>query len=173
MEDDAPTTEHCNTISEAAQAIGVDERTLKTWLSKGAPKKSESGYDVEAIKKWREFNGQQIHSVAETDEEYERRLHNAKLEKLEGESAKVNAEAVLKQYQVREVAEDLLLKLEVSNDFAEALTGFSSGLQKIPAQMAAGYAPELQDRLKKDLQDRLELELRALRGHLDKYLDPQ
>lgn len=42
-----------STIAAAAAAIGVDQRTLKDWLSAGCPGKKNGTYDLDSIRAWR------------------------------------------------------------------------------------------------------------------------
>lgn len=45
------------TMPRVAVELGVSERTVKLWIDKGAPGKTASGYDVEAIRAWRAEQG--------------------------------------------------------------------------------------------------------------------
>jgi phage terminase Nu1 subunit (DNA packaging protein) len=51
-----PPKRTAKTILKAAIALGVDERTVKLWFVRGAPK-CRGAYDLEAIERWAAANG--------------------------------------------------------------------------------------------------------------------
>jgi phage terminase Nu1 subunit (DNA packaging protein) len=42
------------TIVAASAALGINRKTLEEWLRRGAPEKGRAGYDVAAIRAWKE-----------------------------------------------------------------------------------------------------------------------
>jgi len=42
------------TMAEAAEALGINKSTLATWISQGAPGRTDNGFDVQAIRAWRD-----------------------------------------------------------------------------------------------------------------------
>ena len=152
------------TIDAVAKAIGVHARTVKGWLASGAPGETENGYDVEAIRQWRAENMRSRPGDEPEPgiENYRERMAAAKLSKAEGESRKVNAEAEIKTFDAQKLADNLCYIEDVENWVSQALTRLRNGLAKIPAQLAAGYAPDIRQQLEVDCRERIEIELRAI-----------
>ncbi|MEO1529340.1 MAG: hypothetical protein AAFX06_28300 [Planctomycetota bacterium] len=152
------------TIELVAKAIEVHPRTVKGWLAQGAPGETESGYDVEAIKRWREENVRsRPGDEPEPDiENYRERMAAAKLGKAEAEERKISAEAEIKKFDAQKLADNLCYIEDVENWVSFALTRLRNGLAKIPAQLAAGYAPDIRHQLEGDCRERIEIELRAI-----------
>ncbi|QDV40875.1 hypothetical protein Enr13x_07110 [Stieleria neptunia] len=154
------------TISDAAKAIGVHERTLKSWLAEDAPPKTDAGYDVDAIKAWRKLNRKSSQFEFDDPEEFKLRMAKAKLKEQEGKADKVCSEAVITEFKRQLMSEGLVHKSAVNNYLARVLSTCRNQIQKIPAQLAAGYAPEIQRELERDCSQRIDIVLRALRTQL-------
>lgn len=59
---------HVKTVAELAQGFGVAPRTIKDWLTRGATSRTDQGYDVLAIARWRnEYLLQQINQPQSAD----------------------------------------------------------------------------------------------------------
>lgn len=68
-----------NTVGDVALALGVSERTVYTYLKRGAPGEKGGVYDVEAIDAWRRANMAERSQVAKSD--LQEALKRAELEK--------------------------------------------------------------------------------------------
>ena len=166
MSDHDPTPVLATTISEAAKEIGVHQRTLKEWLADGAPEKTDAGYDIEGIKTWRKLNRKSSELELGDPDEFKFRMAMAKLKEQEGKADKVSSEAVITEFKRQLLSEGLVHKSAVNNYLARVLSTCRNQIQKIPAQLAAGYAPEIQRELERDCAQRIDIVLRALRTQL-------
>lgn len=161
--------EYARSISELAQHFGVNRRTIQDWFVDGAPKKTDKGYDVIAIAEWRKANRRPMPPKPAEElcgNELTRRMQMAKLKEQEAKANKVEAEAVIAQYKELTLKDDICYVRDVENWVSAALTAFRNEIQKIPAQLASGYAPEIQEQLKVDIEERLDISLRALHSRL-------
>ncbi|QEF98160.1 hypothetical protein Mal15_22080 [Stieleria maiorica] len=159
------------TIAEAAKSLGVHERTLKSWLAEGAPPKTDDGYNVDAILQWRAANRKTSDLSLEDPDEFKLRMALAKLKEQEGKADKVTEEAAIAAYKKHLLAEGLIHASSANNTFANALKNIRNRLQRIPVELAAGYAPEIQRQLERDLAQRIDIALRALRIELESGID--
>ena len=170
MSDDAQPV-FTETIAEAANTLGVHERTLKSWLAVGAPAKTDGGYDIRAIKQWREENRKGADDESEYPDDFKLRMAMAKLKEQEGKADKVAEEATIAAYKKHLMAEGLIHASSANNTFANALKNIRNRLQRIPVELAAGYSPEIQRQLERDLAQRIDIALRALRIELESGID--
>lgn len=155
------------TIAEAAKAIGVHERTLKTWLTVGAPEKTKNGYDVEAIREWRELSMKSGDGGFETPEDLKLRMQMAKLKEQEGKADKVTAESVIAAFKEEMMRQGLVQMEKVNNHYAKALIAFRKRMQRFPAHLAARYDPSMRRQLENDCAQHVEIILRALHADLE------
>lgn len=159
-----------NSQADVAARLGVDRHTVKEWMSQGAPKKTSAGYDVAAIKAWRELHKRSM--VQEIgSEEYQLRMMQAKLLRAEGEALRAQSEGRLKEHEVRKTTSDI-----VHLDDVEMLLSMLFGesrriLMRIPKEMKTGYPKELQQAIDDDLNARLSIALRAIAGQFRRSVD--
>jgi phage terminase Nu1 subunit (DNA packaging protein) len=57
------------TVADVAKSFGVSRRTVHDWIGAGCPGKGESGFDVEAIRTWREANRRPRDEPGDEDKE--------------------------------------------------------------------------------------------------------
>ena len=145
------------TIAAAARELGVDERTLKTWLGKGCPRGQGGGYDVAAIRAWREAN-LKVQRLEPT--ELRGRAHWEK-RKARADAKMRELELKLKQRELIEV--DVAARV-IGQHIAEVkahlgqLPDFMLSLVKVPA----GQAKQVRERLKGKLNDLCEVLERSM-----------
>lgn len=145
------------TIAAAAVELGVDERTLKTWLGKGCPRGEGGGYDVEAIRVWRAAN---------------LKVQRTEPTKVGGrahwEKRKARADAKMRELELKQ-KQGLLIEVDVAarvigQHVAEVKThlgqlpDFVLSLVKVPA----GQAKKVRERLKSKLNDLCEVLQRSM-----------
>ena len=58
-----PSLKWAKSSQSAAKALGVSRAAVASWLARGAPGKTRRGYDVEALKSWRDANLETAHRV--------------------------------------------------------------------------------------------------------------
>lgn len=161
-EKDAPN--FVSSVDGVAAVIGVNRRTVLEWLRAGAPGKRDGGYDVDAIRVWREENRQQVEKTPEDVAEllYRRKKADADL---------YEAKAQREQHRVLVETEDVVHLDDVEVFISQMFTEFRRLLSRIPKEMSAGYADAIRHELEKDLNDRLNLALRALHGYCTRVVE--
>ena len=159
---------YAKTAAVAAKALNIHSRTLHNYLNQGAPGKVKGkGYDLEALQAWREANVKTPAKPNPMAMDEAERMTSAKIREAEAKADKVAAEAVIAEYKVLTLKEDLCHVKDVENWIASALVAFRNEIQKIPAVLASGYAPEIQHQLEQDIRERLDISLRALHSRLN------
>lgn len=141
------------TIAAAALAIGVNERTLKTWLARGCP--GEPGaYDVDAIRAWR---------IAILGRGESRGTDRAKWE-----ARKAKAEALTKELLLRKRRAELIEVEYACRLMARHAAEVKAHLEQLPdfaaaqVKLATAAKKQLRDRLKKKLHELCEVFARGL-----------
>ena len=161
------TSEYQPTQAKAANALGVNRRTLYEWIEKGAPDKTEQGYDITAIRIWRERNSPAQERSEDEDGERER-LRDLKLA---GEAKKVNAEAEIKEFQARQMTEDVVHLDDVKRFLNLFFSESSRQFLRIPQEMKNGYPQEMRRDLEDDVQARIEMALRSMAGFAQRIVE--
>ena len=149
---------------QVAKAIGVDRHTVKEWMAEGAPAKSEYGYDIEAIKKWRAITKTLHFNSDGDDQDEEESVNRLKYRKLLAEVLEVEAKAAIKAYEAEQTTKDVVHLDDVNLWVSQFLTELRRLHLRVPKEMSAGYPKEFRGDLEKDLTDRLTLVLRSLHG---------
>lgn len=166
------------TQSRAANVLGVHRRTLIEWIERGAPDKTLEGYDIGALRAWADLNSRVSAGPGWSDDEgdidgaeYKQRLEMAKLRKMEGEAAKVNAEAELKAFLAKQTTQDVVHLDDVEQFLALFFGEARRVLMRIPQEMKNGYPEAIRRDLEDDLQSRLAMALRTISGYARRVTD--
>ena len=117
------------TIAAAAAAIGVHQRTLKEWLSRGAPG-SAGKYDVQAIEAWREAT---LRPTPEAGDDWQKRRTAAQAQREEIRLSRdrralievAEAERIVKRH-----AAEVRAHLDQLPDFAASLVKLTAAKKK-------------------------------------------
>lgn len=159
---DAP--QLASSVDDIASALGVNRRTVYEWLRSGAPGKDSSGrYDIDEIAAWRD-----VHRPAATKTEdmsvleYRRKKADAEL---------YEAKAKREMHRVLVETEDVVHLDNVDAFISQMFTELRRLLHRVPKEMSAGYADDVRHEIEKDLNDRLDLALRALHGYCTRVVE--
>ena len=160
--------EYESTQAKAGKVLGVDRRTIIDWLGRGAPGKTDNGYDIEALRKWRDEN---ISKTA-AEEEFEaaggvdiqQAITALKLRKLIAEVLDAEAKARLKQFDVTVKTQDVVHMDDVDNWVSGFLTELRRLHLRLIKEMSAGYPANTRKKIQDDLEQRTSLILRSLEG---------
>lgn len=155
--------------AKVARAIGVDRHTIKEWMGEGAPGKTSQGYDVQAITEWRELNKRT--PIVIGDAEFEIRMANAKLRKLEGEALKAESEGQIKEHEVKKTTQDVVHLDDVEQFLSLHFGETRRVLMRIPTDMKNGYPENMRQDLEDDIKSRLEIALRTISGNARRLAD--
>lgn len=162
---------YVSTIDDVAIAVGVDQRTVKTWLKQGAPKKTSNGYDVAAITEWRDLNRRTSEPTVEDPDQYKIRMANARLRELEGKALKVESEAKIKQHEAVQTTEAVVHMDDVQREANLAFREISRVFMRIIEEMPPGYADNIRETIHADLDARIRMALRTASGRLRRLYD--
>lgn len=143
------------TVSEAAQRLGVGERTLAAWLSKGCPGKP-GAYDLDAIRVWRAANVKPRGGHAENPG------------RAKWEEKKARAEALMKELRYREARGQLISVARAAQVVKQHVAEAASHLDQLPDFAAAGL--RLPAEQKRRLRERLRKKIADLRTTLERSL---
>lgn len=161
------------TYAEVAKHFSVGRDTVRQyWVPRGMP--GEHGnYDLDAIETWRALtmrpSGGGSTSVQLGDIEggpSESEVMIAKARKIIANAEKERAEAEIKKLDYRKASENLVPVDRVDNFLAELFTNHRRTLARIGLEIKDGYPKELQDRIKQDVDRRVELALRTMQGDI-------
>ena len=138
-----PASKTFRTIAAAAKELGVDERTLKSWSSKGCPW-TRGAYDVVAIEDWRQKTLRPAGSKEIDEWETRRRAAVAQREELRladqrGELIEVTVAVRI----VKRHAAEVRLHLEQLPDFAASLVKMPAAKRKEFLQRIGSKVREL------------------------------
>jgi len=144
-------------IGLAAKAIGVHERTLKTWLKAGCPGKP-GAYDVAAIAEWHEAN------VGSTrDDSSEKTRWAAEKLKANARKAKLEVDRLLGR----------LVDVEIpAREFAAHIVEAKALLEQLPDRFLS-YVPGLSPATKKAVRQRAKAAIRDVLAALEAALKRQ
>jgi phage terminase Nu1 subunit (DNA packaging protein) len=165
------------TQQKAALALGVDRRTLREWLDRGAPDKGEHGYDIESIRNWHSLNVRSDQSsgddsdLNEEQQGLKARYELARVLKVEGEARKVAAEAEIKEFTAQQTTQDVVHLDDVEQFMALFFGEFRRVLMRIPKEMKNGYPESIRRDLEEDLEGRLGIALRTASGYARRLSD--
>lgn len=161
-----------STIAKTAKVFGVNSRTIREWLERGAPGKTKDGYDIEAIRNWRELNLKQPSGNSEIEaiagavaDDIQQAVAALKLRKLIAEVLEVEAKAELKQFDVTQKTQEVVHLDDVDNWVSGLLTELRRLILRLPKEMSAGYPVKTRRKIEEDLELRMSLILRSLEGY--------
>ncbi|MBD2653134.1 hypothetical protein H6G45_06455 [Synechocystis sp. FACHB-383] len=118
--------------AEAVRLTGLPRRTLKEWIDKGKISQSKSGYVnvIEVFQKNDERKQREIDRLkGNTEENPQKRLTLAQCRKIE-------AEAKLREFELRRLEGELLPLAEAIADFETALIAAKSKLLALPTRLS-------------------------------------
>lgn len=173
MEQQETEPQFVETQADVAIALGVNRHTVKEWLQQGAPRKTSLGYDLDAIKAWRELH-KKPNAGPELEigqEEFAKRLLMAKLRRAEGEALRAESEGKIKDHEARKTTEDVVHLDDVERFLASFFGETRRVLMRIPKEMKNGYPEELRQDLADDLEARLSIALRTMAGYCRRVTD--
>lgn len=117
---------------ELAEAFEVSTRTIRNWLTAGAPERTPDGYDLEAWRSWvqarRDFDG-----VGGEDSEA---LADAKLRRARADATKAELDAKLRARQLELLEDGWHSDDAVREEFASRLQIVRQGLLLLPRSAA-------------------------------------
>lgn len=141
------------TIAAVAERLGVDERTVKTWLARGCPGETGS-YDVDAIAAWRA-----AHRKAPAAADAERAKWAASREK---------AQAKREWLRLRRDRGDLILVSRAAQIYRQVTAEVITHLDQLPEFAVAGS--RLPADAKKKLKEKLRGKVSDMRAALEKSI---
>lgn len=143
------------TVSAAAEQLGVGERTLAAWLSRGCPGKS-GAYDLDAIEAWRAANIKPRSGARENPE------------RAKWEARRARAEALTKEIRLREVRGHLVSVVRAARVIRQHIAEVATHLDQLPDYAVA--LSQLSAEQKKQLRARIKSKVRELRTMLERSL---
>ena len=143
------------TRKDAAKLLGVTEKALGNWKHEEGFPDCSLGYDVDAIKAWREEWNRKGSGASDFDRQQRRELMAKRIESQTLKNYNENLDRLEREKQ--------LLKREVVEQFiAGLLSGLGDWCEQLPGLMEA----ELPAKQGKKLRARLETELRRMREQM-------
>lgn len=144
-----------NTVGDVALALGVSERTVYTYLKRGAPGEKGGVYDVEAIDAWRRANMADRSQVAKSD--LQEALKRAELEK------------TLEQAREKRLKNDLLegqliYRDEVQQLWNESLRRIATRLEALPEECSIVLPADVRATVTREIEDKVYLLLKEMAG---------
>jgi len=149
------------TIREVAAALNVSEVAVKAWLRAGAPAKTPTGYDVEAIRKWREANLNPSNNAKHGGS-----LHDAKL-------AKTLVETRILELEEKKTRGDLITMADAQGMIRSALMPFRDALIGVSDSLAERVNPGDPEHARKELEAWKDRTMTTIRRAMDKTEEPQ
>lgn len=150
------------TIGKAAVALGVSNRTLGDWFSRGCPGRPGC-YDLDEIEAWRSAN------IAEPRGGRERQASSGEgtlqEQKLRSEIAKLDEEVLLKQLKRKLFEGELMRRDDVLQQLSELVLYIKSQIEAIPDQMEMEFPAET----RAENRSRLDALLRMLLWKLSEF----
>jgi len=139
----------------AAKALGITDRALREWIKQPGFPDITAGYDLDAIKTWRESQQKKGSVQTEQNEMINRAIKLAKLDEIKKKNQ-------LLDLQIAEEEGRLLPRLLYEGFIASLLAGVGDFMDQLPV-LVEGEVPQ---KYRSRLRSRLEEELRALRDRL-------
>lgn len=160
---------YAKTQHVVASHFGVHVSTVRTWRARAKDEhdvdfKTSKGWDLEVIQEWRDTY---IDAVEESDEESEAaRKEDAawRKRKTQAEAREKEAKAAITEHKMMAMTSDLVHLDEVEAFLSSAFTDLRRQLDRLPVEYVSGYAADMQDDMKVDLKDRIDLILSSFHG---------
>jgi len=148
-------------IAGVAGALGVTPTAVNGWLRGGCPGKTAKGYDVGAIRKWREANLNPSNNAKHAGS-----LHDAKL-------AKTLVETRILELEEKKTRGDLITMADAQGMIRAALMPFRDALIGVGDSLAERVNPGDPEHARKELEAWKDRTMTMIRRAMDKTEGPQ
>ncbi len=158
-----------DTQRDAANALGISDRQLRTWLQEpDFPHRADGKYDLQKIRAWQEISGRKGSAIDEQVKKIRARTLHAKMRAAESEAGKREREEA--------IAEGNILERDEYELFvAQSLTLLRDNMLSIPDRVARFVPAKLRPKVRKEVADEIAKFLlqasRALEGGPDDVAD--